>query len=381
MINQNKPPLTDRGVQNTLSPILLEKNILVDWLEFTIRDNVNPLVILTDYLHINKFDIIKEEVGLYCYNITFSWRDIKVLVNKDRPQFGIHILMSGRGCRDFESLGFEWLDFFKFLLDNFDIHFSRIDIAIDSYNDKYYTLQKLRDYINNGQVVSRFKSSTEFMQKKLSDSTLESETIWFGSRTSNIQIVFYNKLYEQLNTNYELNEEFRDKIKSWYRCETRFRNEQASTLIECFVSNNNYMNVINQVLFNYLDFKDFSATETNKSRWNTSSWWLDFLDTNTKLSLKVNKKLSNITRKKKWLEDSVSKSELMVYLSDISKDNDFSLDNYTLNHLYDLLKKGFIKIQSKDLLMINEYRIEKGLIPLKDSDLIDLLNSVSKLVL
>ena len=65
MNNQNKLPLTDRGVQNTSSPILLEKNILVDWLEFTIRDNVNPLVIFTEYLHISKFDIIKEEVGLY----------------------------------------------------------------------------------------------------------------------------------------------------------------------------------------------------------------------------------------------------------------------------------------------------------------------------
>ena len=71
----------------------------------------------------------------------------------------------------------------------------------------------------------------------------------------------------------------------------------------------------------------------------------------------------------------------MVYLSDISKDNDFSLDNYTIQHLYDLLKKGFTRIQSKDLSMINEYRIQKGLIPLNDNDLIDLLNSVSKLII
>ena len=381
MKNEFKPPLTDRGVQNTSGAIEWEKNILFDWLEFTIRDNVNPLVLFTEYLQLSRFDIIKEEQGLYCYNVTFSWRDIKVLVNKDKPNLGIHVLMSGRGCRDFESLGFDWIDFFKFLLDNFDIHFSRVDIAIDTYNDKYYTLEKLRDYIKNGQVVSRFKSSTEFMQKKLSDSTIESETIWFGSRTSNIQIVFYNKLFEQINTNYELNEEFKNKITSWYRCETRFRNEQASTLIECFILNDNYMNVINEVLFNYLDFKDYNVTESNKSRWTTSQWWLDFLDTNKKLSLKVNKKLSNITTKKKWIDESVSKSELMVYLSDISKNNDFSLDSYSIQHLCDLLKKGFTKINIKDLSMINEYRCQKGLIPLTDKDLIDLINSVSNLVL
>lgn len=71
----------------------------------------------------------------------------------------------------------------------------------------------------------------------------------------------------------------------------------------------------------------------------------------------------------------------MVYLSDISKDNDFSLDSYSMEHLYDLLKKGFTRIQAKDLSMINEYRIQKGLIPLTDNDLIDLINSVSKLII
>lgn len=381
MENQFKPPLTDRGVQNTSGAINGEKNILVDWLEFTIRDNVNPFILFTEYLHIDSFDILTEKKGLYCYDYTFSWRDIKVFTNKEKPQFGIHVLLSGKGCRDFESLGLDWIDFFKFLLDNFDIHFSRVDIAIDTFNDEYYTLDKLREYIKNGQVVSRFKSSTEFMQKKLSDSTIESETIWFGSRMSNIQIVFYNKLFEQRNNNYELNDEYKDKIKSWYRCETRFRNEQAMTLIECFVLNNNYMNVINEVLYNYLDFKDYNVTESNKSRWNTSQWYLDFLETNKKLSLKVNKKLSDITRKKKWIEDSVSKSELMVYLSDVSKDNGFSLDKYSVQHLYDLLKKGFTKIQTKDLSMINEYRIQKGLIPLEEKDLIELINSVSKCII
>ena len=254
---------------------------------------------------------------------------------------------------------------------------TRIDIAIDTFTDKFYTLQKLRDYIKDGQVVSRFKSSTEFIQKSLSTSDIESETIWFGSRTSNIQIVFYNKLYERNNANYEVD----PNIKFWYRCEIRFRNDMAKTLVECFRLNSNYMNVINEVLYNYLDFKDFNITESNKSRWNTSKWWLDFLNTNKKLSLKINIKECDITTKKKWINKSVSKSELLVYLSELSIKNDFSLDNYSLNYLLNILKEGGKKITTKDLSLVNETRLKSGLQPLDYNDLLDILSNVSNYLL
>jgi len=172
-----------------------------------------------------------------------------------------------------------------------------------------------------------------------------------------------------------------DDIKYWYRCETRFRNERAKTLVECFVLNDNYMNVINEVLYNYLDFKDYNVTESNKSRWITSKWWLDFLETNKKLSLKVNLKESSITRKKMWLDKSVSKSELLVYLSNLSLNNDYTLDKYSINYLVDILKEGSKNITSRDISLINEYRIKCGYQPLSDKDLIDLLSNLMRLSL
>lgn len=372
MKNEFNPPLTDRGVENTSGLILKEKNVLIDWFEYTIRDQISPFDIFTKYLHINKNDVLYEKVGIYGYNKTFYYRDIKVLVNEDRKDLGVHVIMSGKGCRDFENLNLDWIDYFKFLLCNYDIKITRIDVAIDTFTDKYYTLQKLREYISNGQVVSKFKSSTEFIQKSLSTSDIESETIWFGSRTSNIQIVFYNKLYERNNANYEVD----PNIKYWYRCESRFRNDMANTLVECFTLNDNYMNVINDVLYNYLDFKDYSYTESNKSRWNTSIWWLDFLDTNKKLSLKINIKESDITTKKQWISKSVSKSELLVYLSELSINNNISLDNYSLNYLIDILKEGSKRLSVKDMSLVNESRIKNGLQPFEDKDFIDVINNL-----
>lgn len=377
MKNEFSPPSSDRGVVNTTGPIFREKNVVIDWFEFTIKDNISPLWLFNDYFKIDSSEILCESRGLYSYNNMISYRDIKCYYHDERKDMGIHYILSGKGCRDFEDFNFDWLDFFQFLNDNFDINYTRIDVAIDTFTNRFYDMQKLRDYICNGQVVSKFKSSTEFIQKSLSSSLIESETIWFGSRTSDIQIVFYNKLFERKNLSYEVD----DNIRYWYRCETRFRNDRARTLVECFLLNENYMNVINEVLYNYLDFKDYNYCESNKSRWKTSKWWLDFLETNKKLSLQINIKESSISRKKTWLNDSVSKTELLVYLSNLSLSNDYSIDKYSISYLYDLLKEGSKKVTSKDLLLVNEHRVKSGLIPLSKKDLIDMLSNLVKLAI
>lgn len=371
-----EPPLTDRGVQNTSGAIYREKNILIDWFECTLKNNVHPEIIFTSFLHIPKEEIDVEDSGLYGYKMTYSWRDIKIMTSLDNSVLGTHVLISGKGCRDIESLNVDWLELFGFLTDNFDMNITRIDIAIDTFTDKYFTLQKLRDYIKNKQVVSKFKSSTEFIQKSLSTSDIESETIWFGSRTSNIQIVFYNKLMERTNASYEVD----PNIKYWYRCESRFRNEIAMNLVKTILNNGDYIKIINDVLYNYLDFKDISYTESNRSRWITSSWWLDFLETNKKLSLKVNLKESSIVSKKRWLNDSVSKSQFMVYVSDLVKDT-YTIDMLSSNYIYSILKEGFSKIKDKDMKVINEFRINNGLQPLNKEDLKDIVSNVSLLLI
>ena len=324
MNNEFNPPYTDRGVENTSGLILKEKNVLIDWFECTIKNSYDPLRLLSLILQIDSSNFLVEKKAMYSYTEMVIYRDIKLLFNCDNKDLGYHLIMSGRGCRDYEELGLNFLDLFKILKDNFIYNVTRIDVAIDTFTNKYYDMNKLRSYISNGQVVSRFKSSTEFIQKSLSTSDIESETIWFGSRCSDIQVVFYNKLYERHNASYEVD----SNINYWFRCEIRFRNERAKTLTECFILNDNYMYVINDVLYNYLDFKDYSV-DSNKSRWLTSKWWLDFLDTNIKLSLQVNFKESSISRKKKWIDKSVSKSQLLCYLSDISLNNDYTLDQYT----------------------------------------------------
>ena len=196
-----QPPFTDRGVENTTTPIQWEKNILIDWLQLSIKETIDPTLLFTHFMNLSPDVLDYEETGLYCYDRTYSYKNIKVMYSTSHKDFGTFLYMTGTGCRDFESLGLDFINFLTILFKLYTINISRIDISIDTFTNKYFDIQKIRDYINNGQVVSRFKSSVEFIQKSLSNKNIESETIWFGSRTSNIQIVFYNKLMERINRN------------------------------------------------------------------------------------------------------------------------------------------------------------------------------------
>ncbi|MDD4001087.1 MAG: replication initiation factor domain-containing protein, partial [Bacilli bacterium] len=334
--------------------------------------------ILIDYFNIPAEKIIFEEGGLFGYDRTYSYLNIRIMESSKNRGLGTHIYLTGTGCRDIEHIGLNWYLLLNRLFTDFELNITRIDIAIDTFTDKYFTLDTIRNYIDNGQVLSRFKSSTKFKQQSLATAITESETIWFGSRTSNIQIVFYNKLMERKNASYKV----RDDIKFWYRVETRFRNEVAYSFVQQMLSSGIALpSLINDVLYYYLDFKDYSL-DSNKTRWSTSKWWLDFLETNKKLSLDINLKEASLVSKKQWLKDTVSKTEFMVFCADLVKEN-MSIDMISSNYIYNQLKSGFSKLllSDKDISIINEYRLVQGLQPLNREDLYDIMQAVKQLLL
>lgn len=92
-----------------------------------------------------------------------------------------------------------------------------------------------------------------------------------------------------------------------------------------------------------------------------ADWWDSFLGNFSKLSITSYLPERTITRKKTWLYNSTSKSNLMVLLS--SLDN-LERDTNTSDYLLELFKKGFEKFNYKDLQLINDYRLKNKLEPL-----------------
>lgn len=383
------PPPTNRGVLNTSGllnketqmssneDLKVSTKIVVDWLQVTIKDYIpNVLDFLVETFGLDKDLIYFEPTAMFGYKETFGYRDIKVFYNPLNKDLGVHLYISGKGCRDVEELGIDFLQLFEILYFKYEkVNFTRIDIAIDTFNDNYYNLDLIKQYINNNQVVTKLRSFIHFYKGSLSYNDTLGETIQFGSLTSNFMLVFYNKKLEREDKSYIVDEE----IFSWVRCEIRLRNDLVNNFVIDVIKNNyKFSELVYSLLYNYVDFKDFS-TDVNRSRWTTSQWWLDFLSTTKQLSLCKARKESDITTKKKWLDTSVSKTQLLYLLSCYEPNTD--IDNFTLSYLLDNLLKGNKKLTNKDKKMINDYRITNKYNPINNSDIENYLNTLYNIII
>lgn len=389
--NFDRPPSTNRGVDNTLflSNLLeyqgfandLGQFILFDWFQCTILSesfdvDYDTGVVLgptnTSYRVIDMFrdlfgvesnQLVFEYTGVSGYNCTYSYKDIKIMYNIQKPEMGINILMSGQGCRCFEELKLDYIEFFKKLKRYSLINYNRIDISIDDFTNKYFTLGKIKKYINKGAVCSKFLTSMNIEKTLISNSESVGHTIQFGSKASNVQVTFYDKLKERKSKNIIVN----DEVKYWTRCELRFRHETAKTLLDVILRNSNNINfVVKAILKEYINFKDLNSKDSNKSRRVNASWWDNYLENVENLKITNYLPESTITKKKDWLYRSTSKSQLMVFLSGL---DNIAIGELETSYIVDLFQSGIEKIREKDIKMINSERIKNKKEPLTSSEI------------
>ncbi len=374
-------PVTNRGVDNTekmVSPYDfkgetndLQQFIVIDWFQFTILfsnyqfdsktgelisfQSIDSIVYKYFYLlfHLHKQDIIKEDGGINGYTTTFSYNNIYAYINYSKPELGINFKLSGSGCRDFEDLGMNWYSLFKGL-NLLSVNYNRIDIAIDDFTCKYFTLSKLRNCVRKGRVVSKFLTSLELTKRVISDASICGSTLQFGSKASNIQITFYDKLLERQSSNVIITKD----IKFWTRCEVRFRHERAKEVVNLLSKDIRLNPLVKSILSDYIRFLDYDSNDTNKSRWNTCKWWSDYLENLDDINLSVISVEHSITKKKAWLDRSVAKSQLLVYLSTL---DNLELDDHSSDFIKHLLIDSVDSIKDKDLQLLNDFRFKNKL--------------------
>lgn len=366
-------PTTNRGVVNTESEVFLpylygfvpnfNQYMIFDWLQCTIFDNFG--LSERDYFNIIfgiPYDLIVfENKALFGYEYTYSYKNIKLFSSND-SSLGYHFYITGQGCRNIEELNLNYFDIFKKLL-HYNCKFTRVDISIDDFTNKYFDIKKLRYYINKGYVKSKFKSTIQFIKTGIGSDKLDGNTIWFGSRSSKIMICFYDKKQERLNNNCILNSE----IKFWTRTEIRFRDLKAQEVITNLCTDSKNMNnYIKGLLLNYIQFLIPSDSDSNKSRWFTCDWWLNFCDNVNSLRLLSLPYETSISKKTGWIHNTVSKSEFSVLISNIPN---LTSDFVSSEFIYNILVTGSDKITEKDLQFINEYRLSRGYNPLTLDDI------------
>lgn len=349
---------------------MMENFYLIDWLSFTI-----PVQDLTDLRPSNvraflrslglAYEFEEREQGRYGYNRSLNFLEsINVLYNDfysidtsnekrviQAMNMGIHIEFSGQGCRYLESsIGEDWRGFFA-LINSLGVKYSRLDIALDDYK-QMLKFNQIEDKVRDGEVISlsRKRDITETVevskQEKFDNKgRSKGKTIYFGTRSSSIYIRFYDKKKEQENKGIEV------KAKSWQRYEIVLRKEKAEDFISRFCEGETFDSLYLGVLSGAIRFVE-QGTDTNKARWQSSPFWLEFLKGIESIKLKSHEVTPEIGKTIDWIDVSVLRS--LKLLSKVAKEGDIDLYQIIENSNKEISERHKMLFNSFDLLTEEE---------------------------
>lgn len=333
----------------------MKNEVSIDWLSFTIKCDkqedfeMRNLQELQQKLYIEFYQTPVLKSGRYSYSsaidysnaITILYSDI---ANKDFTanesaldrflKMGIHVEMSGSGCRLIEQKlkekGMTFRDYLLYLKD-FGVSFSRIDVAYDDYREML-DFDVIEEKMRNDQVVSRIRSKKQvdgYAKIESLNGLQRSKTLYFGGKGSGVLIRFYNKLVEQ-----QLKEKYIEEgIETWQRYEIVLKREKAKDFVDKYEICEDLGKLYLQIIGGLIRFVD--DTHENKSRCETSAFWVDFLNNEDAIQLANREVDSDLSSLITWMDKSVM-NNLLVLLTIAESENinlfeELANSNRTLN--------------------------------------------------
>lgn len=292
----------------------------------TLKDwsDLSPLTVQVDYLRVrfptNKADhIIKDlcwidkdfinykDWGRYGYADQYQLGDITILTSTPTQKLGILLEMHGSGCRQFESMliahGMVWEDFLYTCLQEKGI-IKRIDFAINDHVG-LLAIPELVKKCQNNEYISVMRKYEALASGKLLDDKSEAtgDTLYLGSKKSDIYFCIYNKEVEQAQKGVTLNAEQRP-IKT--RFEVRLFNERAILAVEDFLSHRNLENTVFGIIQRYVRFVD-KRTGKARNQWPLNKRWAQFCGKNrAPVQLTLAPELPNVNRQRAWIQTQVA---------------------------------------------------------------------------
>jgi phage replication initiation protein len=265
----------NRGVQNTEQEPSMKS--LIDWCSFTVADR-NALAEVFSVMGISLNTFVQVQKGKNYYKVQHRFGNI-IILSDGMPGMGIHVEMSGQGCREFDASSGRWRDLLSRII-KVGGRFSRIDAALDDHKG-HFSLDEIEGKVQRREVRTRFKQIRGINDYNLSDeSSHDGKTIYFGSAKSEIQVRIYDKAAQQKAEG------------TWIRTEVVCRNRHANMLARYICETDNLGGIIGGILKNYLAFIDPSA-DSNRARWPVSSWWNKFQGAVERVKLTIKRKVKN----------------------------------------------------------------------------------------
>lgn len=277
------PPYCNTGVENTSGFGL---NACIDWLQVTFKNEILLTKIL-DLIGMQRKDFFQSS-GMYGYSKGLYHEGITILYRAHSNEMGIHLQISGTGCRILEQReGFNWVDFLKRINEyseneGIEINISRLDIALDD-RQGIFSIQEVIRKVKRGELTSRFKKAIRIETIDIETGASEGNTIYFGRATSDIRIRMYEKNYE---IKYKYKDANIDENEVWNRVELQLRNDRATNMFKILVhkQDHDFAKEVKGVLMTYLQFRTRSK-DSNKARWPIWRKWERFIGEVEKIKL------------------------------------------------------------------------------------------------
>lgn len=238
--------------------------------------------------------------GRYGYKTQFINGHISLLCD-GTEDMGIHVILTGQGCREYESNGdlLELMD--RIML--FNGLCTRIDLAVDDRTGEIIRFEEMIKSANQGHVISKWKTATEIIKRELKDGKIIGHTLSIGSRSSKMYLRIYDKAMEQ-------------RIPGpWYRMELEIKDNRAQVLQDILLFETGVGRVFGGILNQYIRFVKPSP-DKNKSRWETEKWWLNLVNSVDKLSLTKKPRERSIEEVREWVKKQIGPTLAMLLIHD-----------------------------------------------------------------
>lgn len=322
---------------------------LIDWLRFSIPDSY-AIDVAKNILGIPiiEIDLEGKPSPFPTYDSRINFANIEIHASSVHDN--VLVNLSGQACRQYEEYmssvdGWHWHAFIKEVMEQ-NGKISRIDLALDIFDNSTPNVRKLQDYVKRGQLSSRSQTFKEINSGRVLDGVLTGFTLYIGSTPQILRI--YDKKQEIRDNTGEI-----VNVHQWVRWELEITDKKAMGVAKQIITRRPLNTIIRGILSAHYAFKmqpkgqkDFH----NKSRWSNMKWWDKFIEGMPQIPLRVVKEKSTMKKKSGWIDQSVTKSLAMLYQAYKSAFG----EDYAKAYISELLQNGAEKLTNVDFAMIEQ---------------------------
>lgn len=171
------------------------------------------------------------------------------------------------------------------------------------------------------------------------------ETVTIGARGSQ-QWCVYNKLMEQRGKGKGV-----DNTNSWVRAELRCWQGKANIIAQQIALKRPLAAIYFEAINGHYRFVRPNDKDSNKRRRPPVKWWQDYLQTEIKTRLSIERTKPTLKQSEHWTEKQVSKTLAKLYVAKYEATTLEGADQF----LQDLLKLGLSKFTNSDEKEIDQY--------------------------